>query len=101
MIKDVKIKAYKSIFPPVVLYGVETLFLISREEHRKWLRRISGPKRDEIIGGWGTLHDERPHDLNSSSNIIRTIKSSRMRWSGQVAHMGEKRNACNFLVEKT
>jgi hypothetical protein len=54
------------------------------------LRRISGPKRDEVTGGWRKLHNEELHNLHSSSNIIRMMKSSRMRWTGHVARMGRR-----------
>jgi hypothetical protein len=59
------------------------------------LRRIFGPKRDEVRGDWGKQHNEELHNLYmySSSNIIRMIKSRRMRWAGHVARMGKKRNA--------
>jgi hypothetical protein len=59
---------------------------------------LYGPKRDEVTGGWRKLHDEEFHNLYSSSSIIRMIKSRRMRWAGQVAHMGVKRNACRIFV---
>jgi hypothetical protein len=52
-------------------------------------RRIFGPKRDVVTGEWRKLHNEELHDLYSSSNIVRAIKSIRMRWSGHVARMGE------------
>jgi hypothetical protein len=84
---------------PVVLYGCETWSLTSKEEHRlrvfenRVLRKIFGPKRDEVIGGWRKLHNEELHDLYSSPSIIRIIKSRRMRWLGNAARMGEKRNA--------
>jgi hypothetical protein len=57
------------------------------------LRRIFGPKRDEVTGGWRKLHEEELHNLYSSPSIIGLIKSRRMRWAGHVARMGEKRNA--------
>jgi hypothetical protein len=57
------------------------------------LRRIFGPKRDEVTGEWRKLHNEELRDLYSSPSIIRIIKSRRMRWAGHVARMGEKRNA--------
>jgi hypothetical protein len=57
------------------------------------LRRISGPKGDEARGEWRRLHNEELNDLYSSPNIIRVIKSRRMRWAGRVAHIGEKRGA--------
>jgi hypothetical protein len=64
------------------------------------LRRIFGPKRDEVTGEWRKLHNEGLRDLYSSPCIIRIIKSRRMRWSGHVARMGEKRNANRSLVGK-
>jgi hypothetical protein len=57
-----------------------------------------GPKRDEVAGGWRKLHNEELHNLYSSPSIIRIIKSRRMRWAGNVARMGEKRNAYSLLV---
>jgi hypothetical protein len=104
--KNVKIRIYKTIILPVVLYGCETWPLILREEHRlrvfenRVLRRIFGPKRDEATGEWRKLHDEELRDLYSSPSIIRIIKSKRMRWAGHVARMGEKRNAYRLLVGK-
>jgi hypothetical protein len=62
------------------------------------LRRIFGPKRDELTGEWRKLHNEKLRDLYSSPSIIRIIKSRRMRWSGHVALMREKRNAYRLLV---
>jgi hypothetical protein len=62
------------------------------------LRRIFGPKRDQMTGQWRTLHNEELNDLCSSPNIIRVIKSRRMRWAGHVARMGEKRGAYRILV---
>jgi hypothetical protein len=64
------------------------------------LRRIFGPKRDEVKGGWRKLHNEELRHLYSSPNIIRMIKSRRMRWAGHVARMGEKRNTYSLLVGK-
>jgi hypothetical protein len=61
------------------------------------LRRIFGPKKDEVMGGWRKLHNEL-HDLYSSPSIIRIIKSRRMRWAGYAARMGEKRNVYRLLV---
>jgi hypothetical protein len=62
------------------------------------LRRIFGPKSDEVKEGWRKLHNEELHDLYSSPSIIRIIKSRRMRWAGHVARIGEKRNAHRLLV---
>jgi hypothetical protein len=64
------------------------------------LRRIFGPKRDEVTGEWRKLHKEELHDLYSSPNIIKIMKSKRMRWAGHVARIGEKRNAYRLLVGK-
>jgi hypothetical protein len=66
----------------------------------KVLRRIFGPKRDEVMGEWRKLHNEELCDLYSSPSIIRIIKSMRMRWAGHVARMVEKRNAYRLLVGK-
>jgi hypothetical protein len=64
------------------------------------LRRIFGPKRDEVTGGWRKLHNEEVHDLYSSTSKIRIIKSRRMRLMGHVTRMGEKRNVYGLLVGK-
>jgi hypothetical protein len=93
--RNVKVKIYKTIILPVVLYGCETWYLILREEHRLRvfengvLRRIFGPKRDEVTGEWRNLHSEELLTLYISPNTIRQIKSRRMRWAGHGAHMGE------------
>jgi hypothetical protein len=62
------------------------------------LRTIFGPKRDEVTGEWRRLHNEELNDLYSSPNIMRVIKSRRMRWAGHVAHMGEGIGAYRILV---
>jgi hypothetical protein len=62
------------------------------------LRRIFGPKRDEVTGGWRKLHNEDLHGLYSSPSIVRVIKARRIRWVGHVACMGEVRGAYIFLV---
>jgi hypothetical protein len=62
------------------------------------LRRIFGPKRDEVTGEWRRLHNEELNDLYSSPTIIRVIKSRRMRWVGHVARMGEGRDIYRILV---
>jgi len=65
------------------------------------LRRLFGPKRDEVTGEWRKLHNEELSDLYSSPSIVRVIKSRRMRWAGHVAFMGERRGAYRVLVGKT
>jgi hypothetical protein len=90
----------------VALYRCETWSLTLREEHRlrvfenRVLRRIFGRKRDEMTGEWRKLHNEELHDLYSSPSIIRIMKARKMRWTGHVARMGEKRIACRLLVGK-
>jgi hypothetical protein len=64
------------------------------------LRRIFGPKRDEVTGEWRKLHSEELHILYSSSDIIRQVKSRRMRWAGHVARMREERKVYKVLVGK-
>jgi hypothetical protein len=87
------------------LYGCETWSLTLTEEHilrvfENRVLRIFGPKRDEVTGEWRKLHNGGLHDLYSSPNIIRQIKSRRMRWAGHVARMGEGRNVYRVLVGK-
>jgi hypothetical protein len=104
--RNVKVKVYKTIILPVVLYGCETGSLTLREEHRlrvfenRVLRRTFGPKKDEVTGEWRKLHTEELHILYSSPNIIRQIKSRRMKWAGHVARMGEEKNVCRVLMGK-
>jgi hypothetical protein len=57
------------------------------------LRRVFGPRRDEVTGEWRKLHNEELNDLYSLPNIVRVVKARRMRWAGHVAHMGEERGA--------
>jgi hypothetical protein len=64
------------------------------------LRRIFGPKRDEVTGEWRRLHNKELHPLHSLPNIIRVIKSRRLRWAGHVARMGKRRGAYKALVGK-
>jgi hypothetical protein len=65
------------------------------------LRRIFGPKREELVGGWRRLHNEELHNLYTSPNVIRAIQSRRLRLAGHVARMGERRNAYSILVGKS
>jgi hypothetical protein len=101
-----KIRTYKTIILPAVLYCCETWSLTLREEHRlrvfesRVLRRKYGPKRDEVTGEWRKLHNEELRDLYCLLSVIRIIKSRRMGWAGHVAQMGEKRNAYRLLMGK-
>ena len=104
--KKLKVNTYKTIILPVVLYGCETLSLTLREEHRlrvfenKVLRKIFGAKGNEITGEWRKLHNAELHVLYSSPNIIRNLKSRRLRWAGHVARIEQFRNAYRVLVGK-
>jgi len=94
VIKNIKIKIYRTITLPVVLYGCETWSLTLREERRlrvseNRVLRIFGPKRDEVTGEWRKLHNEELSDLYSSPNIIQLMKSRRIIWARLVAHIGE------------
>ena len=90
---------------PVVLYGCETWSLTLREERKlrvfenMVLRRIFGPRRDEVTE-WRRLHNEELNDLYSSPNIVRVIKSIKMRWAGHVAGMGDEKGAYRVLLGK-
>jgi hypothetical protein len=66
----------------------------------KVLRKVFGPKRDEVTGEWRKLHNEEQNDLYSSPNIVRVVKSRRMRWAGHVERMGEERGVHRVLVGK-
>jgi len=95
--KNLNIKIYRTVILPVVLYGCETWPLILREERKlrvfenRVLRKIFVPRRDEVTGEWRRLHNEELNDMYSSPNMVRVIKSRRMRWAGHVERMGEER----------
>jgi hypothetical protein len=103
--KNLKIKIYRTIILPVVLYGCETWSLTMRDERRPrvfenrvlWI--IFGPKRDEVTGEWRKLHNEEIHDLCSSPHIVRVIKSRIMRWAGHVVRMGKGEACTGFWWE--
>jgi hypothetical protein len=93
---------YRTVILLVVLYGCETWSLTLKEEHRlrvcenRVMRRIFGLKRDEVTGEWRKLHNEELNELYSSPDIVRVMKSRRMRWAGHVARMGEGRGCTGF-----
>ena len=102
--RNLKIKIYRTIILPVVLYGCETLSLTLREERRlrvfenRVLRRVFGPKRDEVE--WKKLHNEEFSYLYTLANIVRVVKSRKMSWAGHVASMGEGRAVYRVVVGK-
>ena len=91
--KNLKIKIYRTIILPVVLYGCENWSLTLREGRKlrvfenMVLRRIFGPRSDEVTGKWKKLHNEELNILYCSPNNVGVIKSRRMRWAGHVARM--------------
>ena len=95
--KNLKIKIYRTVIFPVVLYGCETWSLTLREERKPRvfenmvLRRIFGPRKGGETGEWMRLHNEELNNLYSSPNNVRVLKSRRMRWAGYVARMDEER----------
>ena len=105
--KNIKVKIYKTIILPYILYGCETWSLTLREERRlrvfeyRVLRRVCGSKRDEVTGEWRKLHNDELNDLYCSPNIVLVVKSRRMRWAGNVAVMGEKKGVYRILVGRT
>jgi hypothetical protein len=104
--RNLKVKIYKTIILPVVLFGCETWSVTLRKEHglrvfeNRVLRGIFGPKRDGVTGKWRKLHSGELHNLYSSPDIIRQVKSRRMSWAGHVARMGEGRNVYRVLMGK-
>ena len=114
--KNLKIKKYRKIILRVFLYGCENWSLTFREERRlrvsekniwlrvfenRMLRRIFGPKGDEVTREWRKLYNEELNYLYFSTNIARVIKPRRMRWAGHVARMGESRYVYRVLVGKS
>jgi hypothetical protein len=95
--RNVNVKTDKTMMLPGVLYGCETLSLTLRELHRlrvfesRAVRRIFGPKWDEVTGKWRKLHSEELYNLHKFRNIIRQIELRRVRWVGRVTRMGEER----------
>jgi len=104
--KNLKIKIYRTIILPVVLYGCETWSLTLSEERRlrvfenRVLRRIFGPTRYKVRKEWRKLHHEDLNDLYCSLNIFRVIKSRRMKWAWHVALMGDRKGVYRLLVGK-
>jgi hypothetical protein len=104
--KKLKTNIRKTVILPAVLCGCETWSLTLGEVHRlrvfenRVLRRIFGPKREED-GSWKKLHNDDLHNLYSSPNIVRVIKSRRMRWAEHVARMGEGRGVYRVLVGRS
>jgi len=102
--KNLKIKIYRTTILPLVLYGYKTWSLTLREERKlkvfenMVLRRICGPRRNEVTKEWRRLHNEELNDLYSSPNNVRVIKWKRMRWAGHVARMGEERVVYRVLL---
>jgi hypothetical protein len=100
--KITKIKIYRTKIMPVVLYGCETWSLTLKEESRlrvfenMVMRRIFGPKRDEVTEEWRKLHNEELNYLYSLPNIVRVIKWRRIKWEGHVARM-RKGEACTWF----
>jgi hypothetical protein len=104
--KNINVKIYRNIILHVVLYGCEIWCLILREEHRLRIfanrlpRKIFGPRRDEVTGRWWRLHNEELYEMYFLPNNIRVTKSRRVKWTGDIAHMGNRRGAYRILVRK-
>ena len=104
--KTVNIKIYRSIILPIVLYGYETWSVTLKEERRlrvsenRVLRRIFGPKRDEVTEEWKKVYNEEHNDLHSSRNNIWVIKSRITRLAGHVARVRKRRGAYRVLIWK-
>jgi hypothetical protein len=104
--KNIKITTYRIVILPAVLCGCGTWSLTLREERRlrvsekRVLRKTFGPKRDEVTVEWRKLRSEELNDQYCSPNIVRVIKSRRMKWAGHVARMGKRRCVYRVLVGK-
>jgi hypothetical protein len=102
LLKNIKIGIYRTIILPVA--GCETWSLTLKNERRlrlfenTVLRKLFGAERDEVTGEWRTIHNEELYDLYCLPNIVRVIKTRRMRWAGHVARMGVMRGAYRVLV---
>jgi hypothetical protein len=101
-----KFRIYGTVILPIVLYGCETRSLTLRAVRRlrvfecRVLRRIFGPRRDEVTGEWRKLRNEELNDLYRSPNIVQVIKSRRMRWAGHLACLEFRRGAYRVLEGK-
>jgi len=104
--KNLKIKIYRTIILPVVWYRYKTWSLTLRYERmlrvfeNRVLRRLFGPKMNEVTREWRKLHNEELNDLNASPNTVWVIKSRRMGWAGHVARMGDRGGIYRVLVGK-
>jgi hypothetical protein len=104
--KNLKIKLYRTITLPVVLYRCKNWSLTLSEVNRlrvfenRVVRRVFGPKRDEVTGEWRKLHNDKLNDLYSLPNIVGVVKLRRMRWAGHVARMGQDRGVHRVLEGK-
>jgi len=104
--KNLNFNIYIIIILPVVLYGCETWSLTLREEMKlrvfvnMVLRRIFGPRREEVTEEWRRIYNEQLNDFYSSTNFVRLIKSRTMRWAGHVALIGEEKGVYRVLLGK-
>jgi hypothetical protein len=103
--RNVRVKFYKIIILPVALFGCETWSITLRKEHRlrvfenRVLRRIFVLNRDEVTREWRKLYNGEIHNFYSSPNIIRQIKSGKVRWAGPVARTGREKKVYRVLWE--
>jgi hypothetical protein len=107
LVQNIKIMTYRTINPPVVLYGCETWSLTLREEHslrvfeNRVLRKIFRLKGNEVTEDWRKLHNKELYAVYSSPSVIQVIKSRRMGWAGHVARMGEKETCTQGFGRET